>query len=414
MEAWFQDWLALLLRWAHMVTGIAWIGASFYFNWLENQLERRANADDPLAGDLWAVHGGGFYYLQKFRMGPPQLPETLHWFKYEAYATWLTGFSLLMVVYWWNAPLFLLNPENSSLGVLPAIGLSFAVLLVSWLFYDGLCRSALGRKALLSAVLIFAWFIFLAWVLGDYFSGRAVYMHVGAAIGTVMVANVFFIIIPSQKDMVAAIAEGRVPDGNKGKNALQRSRHNNYLTLPVLFIMISSHYPFTYGSEYAWLVLAVLSLALVGIRHWFNVRHLEDHSRWILPLSLMLLLALVLATFPREQASSVVGSSTDGSGDSTISVVIPALTDIQALIEQHCIACHAEKPSFAGFYAPPLGVVLETPEQIEAQAQRIHQTVVVTKTMPLGNMQGMTAEQRAMIGRWYDSLGKSPVEAPQQ
>jgi uncharacterized membrane protein len=413
MEAWFQDWLALLLRWAHMVTGIAWIGASFYFNWLENQLERRANTDDPLAGDLWAVHGGGFYYLQKYRVGPPQLPETLHWFKYEAYATWLTGFSLLMVVYWWNAPLFLLNPENSSLGVPLAIGLSFAVLLVSWLFYDGLCRSALGRKGLLSAALIFAWFTFLAWVLGDYFSSRAVYLHVGAAIGTVMVANVFFVIIPSQKDMVAAITEGRVPDGNKGKNALQRSRHNNYLTLPVLFIMISSHYPFTYGSEHAWLLLAVLSLALVGIRHWFNVRHLKDHNRWILPLSLLLLLALMLATFPRQQASTAVGSSMSGPGDSTSSVPTPVLADIQELIEQHCTACHAEKPSFTGFYAPPLGVVFETPEQIAAQAQRIHQTVVVTKTMPLGNMQGMTVEQRELIGRWFDSLGKSPVEAPQ-
>ena len=273
LQAILQDWLGLLLRWAHLVTGIAWIGASFYFNWLENQLERRLNDDDPLAGDLWAVHGGGFYYLQKFRLAPPRMPEHLHWFKYEAYATWLTGFCLLMVVYWWNAPLFLINPANTSLTAAMAIALSFSVMLVSWLLYDGLCRSKLGDKGITTAVLIFAWFTFLAWWLGDYFSARATYLHVGAAIGTVMVANVFFVIIPAQKDMVTSLAAGQVPDGSKGKRALQRSRHNNYLTLPVLFIMISSHYPFTYGRDRAWLILLVLSLALVGIRHWFNIRH---------------------------------------------------------------------------------------------------------------------------------------------
>jgi len=268
MDAWPQamlsDWLSLLLRWAHFVTGVAWIGASFYFNWLENLLERRFKNDDPLAGDLWAVHGGGFYYLQKFRLAPAQMPGTLHWFKYEAYATFLTGFCLLMVVYWWNAPLFLINPD-SSLSQPLAISLSFSVLVISWLLYDGLCRSPLGNEGLVAGLLIFVWFTFLAWWLGDYFTGRASYMHVGAAIGTIMVANVFFVIIPAQKDMVASLSAGRTPDGSKGKNALQRSRQNNYLTLPVLFIMISSHYPFSYGSEWGWLLLAVLSLALVAL-----------------------------------------------------------------------------------------------------------------------------------------------------
>ncbi|MDZ4729990.1 MAG: urate hydroxylase PuuD [Xanthomonadales bacterium] len=408
MDAWPQamlsDWLSLLLRWAHFVTGVAWIGASFYFNWLENLLERRFKNDDPLAGDLWAVHGGGFYYLQKFRLAPAQMPGTLHWFKYEAYATFLTGFCLLMVVYWWNAPLFLINPD-SSLSQPLAISLSFSVLVISWLLYDGLCRSPLGNEGLVAGLLIFVWFTFLAWWLGDYFTGRASYMHVGAAIGTIMVANVFFVIIPAQKDMVASLSAGRTPDGSKGKNALQRSRQNNYLTLPVLFIMISSHYPFSYGSEWGWLLLAVLSLALVGIRHWFNIRHFPEHNRWVLPLSLLLLLGLIVSTLPRQETGSSNKASTTptaaGQLVSESAGAVPKLADIQPLIEQHCVNCHAEKPSFTGFYAPPLGVVLETAEQIESQAQRIHQTVVVTRTMPLGNMHGMTPEQRELIARWY-------------
>jgi uncharacterized membrane protein len=409
MEIWLQalvqDWLSLLLRWAHVVTGIAWIGASFYFNWLENQLERRQDENDPLAGDLWAVHGGGFYYLQKFRVAPPHMPAHLHWFKYEAYATWLTGFCLLMVVFWWNAPLFLMNPESTLLSAPLAIGLSFAVLLLSWLLYHGLCSSGPGKNGLITAMLIFAWFTFLAWCLPEYFTGRAAYLHVGAAIGTVMVANVFFVIIPAQKNMVAALSEGREPDGDQGERALQRSRHNNYLTLPVLFIMISSHYPFTYGSQYSWLILLVLSLALVGIRHWFNVRHLPNHSRWILPLSLLLLLALVLSTLPlpmyRAAVDTAINPSAHGSNTTQNT---PTLFDIQPLIEQHCVSCHAEKPGFTGFYAPPLGVMLETPAQIESLAQRINQVVVVTRTMPLGNMQGMTEEQRQLIGAWYAGL----------
>lgn len=389
---WLQDWLSLLLRWSHFITGVAWIGASFYFNWLENQLERHFSPDDPLAGDLWAVHGGGFYYLQKFRLAPAKMPTQLHWFKFEAYATWLTGFCLLIVVYWWNAPLYLILPD-SGLSTPLAIGLSFAVMLVSWLLYDGLCRSPLGNKGQLTLLLILAWFTFLAWWLADYFTGRASYLHVGAAIGTVMVANVFFVIIPAQKDMVASLSAGQTPDGRKGQHALQRSRHNNYFTLPVLFIMISSHYPATYGSPHGWLILLVFSIAASGIRHWFNIRHLPKndplYNLWVLPLSLLVLLGLILSTLPAStQQAETAGSA-------------PQTADIQPLIAQHCISCHSVNPSFAGFTAPPLGVVLETTQQIDELAVRIYQTVVVGQTMPLGNMQGMTAAQRKLIGQWF-------------
>jgi len=404
--AWLQDWLSLLLRWSHFIVGIAWIGASFYFNWLENQLERRFSADDPLAGDLWAVHGGGFYYLQKYRVAPGQMPNKLHWFKYEAYFTWLTGLALLVVVYYWNPSLYLLQPGSTIIRPGWAIAVGLVSLVLSWIIYNALCNSPLKQKPVLLALLILAWFTLLAVLLFELFSGRAAYIHIGAAIGSVMVANVAHVIIPAQQDMVSALMEQRTPDAGKGANALLRSRHNNYLTLPVLFIMVSSHYPATYGGPNGgpggWLFLLVFSIAAIGIRHWFNVRHEADHNRWILPLSLLLMLALVLSTLPRgsdEQKDGVSGPPTQPAGNA-----VPTLADIQPLIEQHCVSCHAETPSFTGIYAPPLGVVLETPEQIESQAQRINQTVVITRTMPLANMQGMTEQQREMVARWYAGL----------
>ncbi len=403
--AWLQDWLSLLLRWSHFITGIAWIGASFYFNWLENQLERHFGPDDPLAGDLWAVHGGGFYYLQKFRVAPDALPRRLHWFKFEAYFTWLTGLALLVTVYYWSPSLFLLKPGVTSLGPALAISIGLGSLFLSWMVYHALCNSSLKQQPMLLALLILGYFTLLAILLFEVFNGRAAYIHVGAAVGSVMVANVAHVIIPAQKELVAALTEKRQPDAALAANALLRSRHNNYLTLPVLFIMISSHYPATYGNPQGWIFLLVFSIAAIGIRHWFNIRHLPNHSRWILPLSLLLLLGLILFTLPRQDRSSSAQapakSPVVAAAAAEASAVAPKLADIQPLIEQHCVNCHAGKPSFTGFYAPPMGVMLETPEQIERQAERIYQSVVVTRTMPLANMQGMTPEQRELIARWY-------------
>lgn len=406
--AWLQDWLSLLLRWAHFIIGIAWIGASFYFNWLENQLERRFGPDDPLAGDLWAVHGGGFYYLQKYRVAPERMPQRLHWFKFEAYFTWLTGLALLVVVYYLNPSLYLLPPGSAAIGPATAIVIGLGSLVLSWLVYNALCNSPLKQNPLLLSLLILGWFTLLAILLFELFSGRAAYIHVGAAIGSVMVANVAHVIIPAQKDMVAALTEQRIPDGQRGANARLRSRHNNYLTLPVLFIMISSHYPATYGGPYGWLFLLVFSVAAIGIRHWFNVRHKPDHNRWILPLSLLLMLGLMLSTLPQEDRSASATASAGPNSNGELAFeparVAPTLAEIQPLIQQHCVNCHAEKPSFTGIYAAPLGVVLETPEQIESQAQRINQVVVITRTMPLANMHGMTEEQRQQIASWYAGL----------
>lgn len=400
MEAWLHDWLSLLLRWAHFITGVAWIGASFYFNWLENHLQRRVatglasdddSRSDPIAGDLWAVHGGGFYYLQKFRVAPPQLPLQLHWFKYEAYFTWLSGFALLGVVYYWNASLFLLGGSGPAITAGQGVVLSLAALLVSWLLYHGACHSPLKKWPVPLAGLVFGWFILLAWALDMVFNARAVYLHIGAAIGTVMVANVFFVIIPAQKELVKALAGQRPPDPAKASDALLRSRHNNYLTLPALFIMISNHYPFAYGGARSLVFLAVFSLAAVGIRHWFNIRHHAGHNRWVLPLSVLLLAGLVGSTLPGKRSVD----------DDPLAAPPPSTAEIMPVIQQRCSGCHAEVPVMAGFAAPPLGVALETSAAVEAYAERIFLLSVATAAMPLGNLTGMTDEERQRLGRWY-------------
>ncbi len=404
MEAWLQQWLSLLLRWAHFITGIAWIGASFYFNWLENHLQRRVQQGqdaDPIAGDLWAVHGGGFYYLQKYRVAPERLPEPLHWFKYEAYFTWITGLALLIVVYYWDARLFLLDPSVSGISTAQAIALGVAALLVSWLVYDGLCRLPVRNKPLRRHIawqgaLIAAWFVLLAYVLSHYLSGRAAFIHVGAAMGTVMVANVFFIIIPAQKELVAALADGRAPDAGKGSAALLRSRHNNYFTLPVLFSMISSHYPATYSGANNWLFLAVFSLSAVGIRHWFNVRHLPQHSRWVLPASVLVLLCLMLASMPRQgTVSGVAGQA------------VPSTMAVMPVIAARCAGCHSSHPTVSGITTAPLAIAFDTVDEVETQSEQIFQAAVVNRTMPLGNLTAISDAEREQLSQWYAGLAKS-------
>ena len=388
METYLQDWLSLLLRWAHFITGVAWIGASFYFNWLENHLQRQ-NEKGHLAGDLWAVHGGGFYYLQKYKLAPDQLPTTLHWFKWEAYFTWLTGFALLCTIYYWNAGLFMVDSSVADISPAFAVIMGLTSLVASWLFYDLLCRSSLGKKPALSAVLIFTWFAILAWLLCHFLSGRAAYMHVGAAIGTIMVANVLFVIIPSQKELVAAVSEGRAPDAHQAGDALQRSRHNNYFTLPVLFLMISSHYSSTFGHPWNWMVLLIIALAGVGIRHWFNIRHLEDHQKWVLPASLLLLVGLIFVMRPVTPPQTA-----DASG-------VPTSEQAFNVIQARCVTCHASEPAHAGFSAAPMGITLDDVSALNGNDARVYQTIVVSRSMPLANTTGMTDEERDLIARWY-------------
>jgi len=390
MEAHLEMWLGLLVRWAHFIVGIAWIGASFYFNWLENHLERQ-NRPDGIAGDLWAVHGGGFYYLKKFAVTPEQLPPVLHWFKWEAYTTWISGMALLIIVFYWNAETYMLNPAVDGVSSSMAIGIGLLSLFSSWIVYDLLCRSPLAKREWLLGMIILCWFVLLAWMLNDWLSGRAAFIHVGAAIGTVMVANVFRVIIPGQKDLVNAVTENRKPDPNRGLRALQRSRHNNYFTLPVLFIMISGHFPATYANDKNWLVLLIFSLAAVAIRHYFNIRHREGFNAWPLIPAVLLLAGLIIATAPQPRISAAPGKA--ATRVSTAQIV--------SIAQQRCVACHSPTPNFAGFVTAPLGVELDSTEKLQQHAERIYQTVVVLRTMPLGNLTRITDAERRQIADWY-------------
>ena len=393
MEAHLQMWLGLLVRWAHFIVGIAWIGASFYFNWLENHLQRE-NQQEGTAGDLWAVHGGGFYYLKKFAVAPGELPPTLHWFKWEAYTTWISGMALLIIVFYWNAQTYMLNPEASGVTPAVAIGIGILSLLSSWIFYDVLCCSRLSRREWLVALLIFAWFTLLAWILNTWLSGRAAYIHVGAAIGTIMVANVFRVIIPGQKDLVNAVTENRKPDPAKGLKALQRSRHNNYFTLPVLFIMISGHFPATYAHAYNWLVLLVFSLAAVAIRHYFNIRHLPGFKTWPLIPAVLLLAGLIIATAPEPRPVPESGEAVE-------------IARVFTIVQQRCIKCHAPVPDFEGFTSAPLGVELDTQQKLLRHAERVYQTVVITRTMPLANLTQITDSERHLVAGWFEGMRDS-------
>ncbi len=390
MEAFIHEWANLLVRWLHLIVGIAWIGASFYFNWLENNLERQGKTGG-IAGDLWAVHGGGFYYLQKFEVAPPKLPETLHWFKWEAYTTWMTGVALLIVVYYYNAQSMLIDSSVADLAPWQAIAIGIGTLIVSWFVYDGLCKSPLAKQPKLLALVGFALLVLLSWGLTEVFSGRGAYIHVGAAIGTCMVANVFRVIIPSQKALVRAMETGQEPDGRLGKNALLRSRHNNYLTLPVLFIMISNHFPSTYAHEWNWAILAALMVISAGVRHYFNIRHLPEKKVWILPVAAIATVALMLVTSPMMKSEAPREGATGAA---------VAWADVESVIHTRCSSCHAAEPQFPGYASPPAGVVLETREQIEARKADINRVTVQSNYMPIGNLTGMTEEERALLGDW--------------
>ena len=390
MESHLHMWLGLLVRWAHFIVGIAWIGASFYFNWLENHLQRQKQPEGT-AGDLWAVHGGGFYYLKKFAVTPGELPSTLHWFKWEAYTTWISGMALLIIVFYWNAQTYMLNPEVSGITPAASIGIGILSLLSSWIFYDILCCSRLSRREWLVALLIFAWFALLAWALNTWLSGRAAYIHVGAAIGTIMVANVFRVIIPGQKDLVNAVTENRKPDPAKGLKALQRSRHNNYFTLPVLFIMISGHFPATYDHTNNWLVLLVFSLAAVAIRHYFNIRHLPGFRAWPLIPAVLLLAGLIIATAPQSRPVAGPGETVE-------------IGRVFTIVQQRCIKCHAPVPDFEGFTSAPLGIELDTQQKLLQHAERVYQTVVIARTMPLANLTQITDSERHLVADWFEGM----------
>src|SRR3954468_4740898 len=381
------EWLNLALRWLHLTAGIAWIGSSFYFVWLDNHLVRPAEGD--ASGELWSVHGGGFYHNQKYQVAPHRMPEHLHWFKWEAYFTWLSGFSLLVLIYYVGAQSYLIDPAKAALSPTQAIAIGLAALALGWLVYDGLCRSPAGAS---NKVLGLFWFAFLLWsaeVLDSLFNARAAYMHVGAMIGTAMVANVFLIIIPNQRKVVAALIAGRTPDPALGATAKQRSLHNNYMTLPVLFIMISNHYPMTYGAERPWLVLALLGLTGVAVRHVFNLRGRGQATGPTIAVAALLALASV--TYVTLEKSS----DADGAPAEAVTYA-----QVRPLLAAHCAACHSPHPTNRAFAAPPLGLAFDSYEHVRAASPRIKAVAVDSQVMPLGNPTGMTAAERGQLGAW--------------
>jgi uncharacterized membrane protein len=418
MDPHITEWLNLAIRWVHMIVGIAWIGASFYFVWLENNLNR-VNPKTGLSGDLWAIHGGGIYHLEKYKLAPPEMPEHLHWFKWEAYFTWITGVLLLGVVYYLNAEIYLIAP-GSGMEPSTAIVIGIGALVAGWFIYDLLCDSPLGKAPMLLGAVLFVLLVGATYGLSQVFSGRGAYIHVGAIIGTIMVGNVFRVIMPAQRNLVSAIEEGREPDPALPAKGLLRSRHNNYLTLPVLFIMISNHFPSTYGSEYNWAILAGLAIFSILVRHYFNTRHGSQKFAWTVPVAALGMITLAFVTSPyanrpaapvakapvaveasaetaTEAASTDNAQAADTSDQPDDSGVNFAI--INQVIQERCSVCHSATPTHAAFAAAPAGVILDTPQEIQANSPRIAQTVT-TKYMPLGNMTQMTDDERTLIGNW--------------
>jgi uncharacterized membrane protein len=390
MEAYVLDWLNLLARWLHLIAGIAWIGASFYFVMLDNSLtppKRPEDAQRGVHGELWAVHGGGFYCSQKFLTGPKGEPLSadLHWSKWEAYTTWLSGMGLLALIYWFGANAYLIDRNVLPLSPAAAIAISIGVIAGGWLVYDALCRMLPGRDTLL-ALIVLAFVLAASWALFHVFSARAAFIHVGAMLGTMMVANVFFHIIPGQKRMVEAIRAQREANARDGAIGKQRSVHNTYFTLPVLFVMISNHYPVTYSHPQGWLVLALIMLAGVLIRQFFVLRH-RHVVRPALPAAAAVILFGVAVWIAPSGAALRAGSDK------------VAFAQVRSVINQRCVACHAAAPKQAGFAQPPKGVLLETPEQIAQHLPKVAETVA-SRYMPIGNLTGMTDAERALVAAW--------------
>ncbi|MCF3932119.1 urate hydroxylase PuuD [Acuticoccus sp. M5D2P5] len=398
-----HDFLALFIRWAHVVAAISWIGSSFYFMWLDASLKRRAGMPAGVKGENWTVHGGGFYHTQKYMIAPAEMPDELHWFKWESYSTWLSGFALLAVVYWMNAPLYLIDPSKADLTVWQAVLWSGGGLAVGWVVYDVLCRSPLAERPAVLFGVLFVLITAVSYFYGHVFSGRAAFLQTGAMIATAMTGNVFFVIIPNQRIVVADLKAGRTPDPKYGAIAKLRSTHNNYLTLPVIFLMLSNHYPMTFGHPSAWVIVAFALCLGAIVRHWFNTYESGASGlaiAWQWPVALALAVGMTMfASAGRNTADMIANASAgEGGGEAHLNSALDAAAF--AIVERRCATCHAANPTFAGFAAAPAGVVLDTPEAMRRRAGQIVAQAVMTEAMPLGNITEMTEEERAALGAW--------------
>jgi uncharacterized membrane protein len=388
IDSYWDDWLELGFRWLHVVAGIVWIGTSFYFVALDNHLGRPRVAEPDVAGESWEIHGGGFYRISKYRVAPDELPEPLHWFKWEAYTTWLSGFGLLVVLYYANADTYLIDKSVADISVASAIAISLIGLAAAWVIYDVACR--LFKSDVVIGLLLLAMVVASAYGAGQVFSGRAAYLQVGAMLGTIMAANVLFNIIPAHWELVRAKEAGREPDPAPGLEAKRRSVHNNYLTLPVVFTMISNHFAFTYEHDHAWLVLVALVLIGVWIRHFFNLRHAGRTVWWIPVTAGAAAIALAVAIRPDEGGGAPSRTVSDA--------------EAIAIVQQRCVPCHSTNPTRAGYDAPPAGITFDSRDQIVERADAIEEQAVRTTAMPLGNVTGMTDDERETLGAWLAAL----------
>jgi uncharacterized membrane protein len=384
------EWLSAILRWLHVIAGIAWIGSSFYFIHLDLSLKPGGHLPDGVKGEAWQVHGGGFYQMMKFLVAPAQMPDELTWFKWEAYATWLSGFALLVLVYYFNADLFLIDTSVLAMSAPQAAAIAFGTLVAAWLAYEGLCRSPLGKHEVALALVGYVFLVALTYGFTHVFSGRGAFTQIGALIGTIMVANVFVIIIPYQKKTVAALLAGKEPDPYWGAIGKQRSVHNNYLTLPVVFLMLSNHYPLFFGTRFNWLIVAIVLLIGPVIRHFFNSRHEGKGSPWWtwgVAAAGMLAIAWLSGLGPPEAKSGALPANVK-------------FADVQDIVLSRCSMCHSNNPGFPGIATAPKGVQLDDPAQIKLHARMIAINAVKSHAMPPGNVTEITPQERQVLAAW--------------
>jgi uncharacterized membrane protein len=393
MEGFITDWLNLAIRWLHVIAAIAWIGESFYFVALDNSLKKPKDtvlAQRGVSGELWHVHGGGFYNMQKYMVAPAQMPDDLHWSKWPSYTTWMSGFGLFTVLYLLSPSTYLIDPNVLAMSPVEAVAAALGFLAAGWIVYDTLCR-LLGNKDGLLGIAVGLYVLAAAYLACHVFSGRAAYLIVGAMLATIMSANVFFVIIPGQRKMVNAMLAGEAPNPIYGKRGKQRSVHNTYFTLPVVFAMLSNHYAMTYTHPYNWVVLAVIMFAGALIRQFFVMRH-RGQVLWYLPVGGVALLAAALAvTLPKPVMPQAQAANAP----------VVKLADIQPILQQRCVACHSAHPTLMG--SAPAGVLFDTPREISTNAQRLYEQAVVLKAMPLGNVTRMTPDEREKIAAWFNA-----------
>jgi uncharacterized membrane protein len=396
------EWLTFAVRWLHVITGIAWIGSSFYFVALDLGLKKRPDLPAGAHGEEWQVHGGGFYHIQKYLVAPANMPEHLVWFKWESYVTWLSGFGMLALVYYAGADLYLIDPNVLDVSKPVAIAISLGSIAFGWLAYDLICKSPFGNDNTRLMVALYFILVAVAWGYTQLFTGRAAFLHLGAFTATIMSANVFFIIIPNQKIVVADLIAGRTPDPKYGKIAKQRSTHNNYLTLPVLFLMLSNHYPMAFATEFNWIIASLVFLMGVTIRHYFNTRHADaGNPTWTWLVTALLFVAIMwLSTAPKVLVDAMEGAKAQAAQQPFLSA--EAFPKVRDTILGRCSMCHAKEPGWEGIVMPPKGVVLETDLEIALHAREIYLQAGRSHAMPPANVTQITDEERKLLVGWFE------------